>query len=126
MLKILVIGLGGFVGAVSRYGVGVAVHRHLDTSFPYGTFVVNFLGCLVLGGLLHWGTERAALSPHWHLFLTIGVLGAFTTFSTFGYETVGLLQSARWTAAGLNVVGNVLLGLSAVWLGRAGLRALGV
>ena len=100
-----------------------------DTSSPAatkGTLTVNVLGCFLLGGLMYCVQERAVLSPAVRPFLAIGVAGAFTTFSTFGYETLELVENRELAAALANVGGNVCLGLGAVWLGRTVLRATGI
>jgi len=116
--QMLVVGLGGFVGSAARYGTSGLVHKMFPMSaFPLGTLVVNLLGCLVigfLGGLLE---VRQVMGPSQRLFLLMGVLGGFTTFSTFAYETLGLLHAAEMGQAMLNVAGNVILGLTAAWLG---------
>lgn len=126
MVKILIIGAGGFLGAVARYSLSGLVHRFTGASFPYGTLTVNVLGCFLLGGLMYCVQERAVLSPAVRPFLAIGVAGAFTTFSTFGYETLELIEDRELAAALANVGTNVCLGLGAVWLGRTVLRAAGL
>lgn len=125
MTKLLVVGLGGLIGALGRYGLSGLVHRWLGSSFPYGTLAVNAAGCLLLGALMYLVEERSLLSPNARLFMGIGVLGAFTTFSTFGYETVELLRDRELWFAFLNVAGNVVLGVGAVVAGYACLRAAG-
>lgn len=124
MNKILVIGFGGFIGAVARYYASGLPYRWLGPSFPYGTLLVNVLGCLVIGALMSLGEERNVFSPELRLFVFIGILGAFTTFSTFGYETLKLLQDAQFGYALWNVGGNVLLCLAAVWGGWTAVRAI--
>ena len=94
MVKLLIIGLGGFVGAICRYGLGGWVQRLTGGTFPYGTLVVNVTGCFLIGFLLMLFEQRQLFSPTTRLFLTVGILGAFTTFSTFGYETLELLRSS--------------------------------
>ena len=126
MTKLLIVGLGGFIGAVARYGLSGLVHRLLNTSFPYGTLAVNVAGCLAMGGVVYLVEDRAMLSPEARLFVAVGILGALTTFSTFGYETFELLADRQWWLAGLSVAGNMVLGLGAVGLGRTILRAAGV
>lgn len=120
--KFLAIGCGGFIGAVSRYGLSGLAHRWWGATFPYGTLVVNVVGCLLLGGLMYLIKDRALVAPNMQLFLTVGLLGAFTTFSTFGYETIMLMRGRELTPALLNIGANVMLGLTAVWLGRTLLR----
>ncbi len=117
MWHIMVIGLGGFLGAVARYAVSGWVYRAWGSHFPYGTLAVNLLGCLGLGAVLALTEERFMVSPEWRGFLAIGVFGAFTTFSTFSYETLILLREGSFAAALLNIGISVLAGLLAVYLG---------
>ncbi|KAB2970003.1 MAG: fluoride efflux transporter CrcB [Thermoanaerobaculia bacterium] len=126
MAKVLLVGLGSFLGGIARYVLSGFVHRHLGTAFPYGTMVVNVVGCLVIGGVLHLVEDRSVLGPDVRLFIAVGLIGGFTTFSAFGYETVALLRDSDLRFALLNIAGNLLLGLGAVWLGRTILRAVGV
>ena len=118
MDKILVIGVGGFVGAVARYCLSGWVQRSTDSGFPLGTLLVNVLGCLVIGALMAAVETRQFLSPNLRLFLTIGLLGSFTTFSTFGHETIVLVNSGEIMAAMWNVGANVVLAVTAVIAGR--------
>ena len=126
MLQVLAIGFGGFLGTLARFGLSGLVHKHFDGSFPLGTLVINVLGCLVIGMLMYFIDDRSLFGPTARLFLTIGLLGGFTTFSSFGYETVELLRDGNYRSAVINVGGNVVLGLGAVWGGRALMRVLGV
>lgn len=119
MEKILIIGCGGFLGAVARYGLSGLVYRYADGPFPFGTLVVNLLGCLLIGVAMSLVEDRQMFSPNIRLFLMIGLLGAFTTFSTVGYETFALLHDSEWQLALYNVTANVVLGVCAVGLGRA-------
>ncbi len=113
----MLIGLFGAAGAVARYACSGWALRILGTGFPYGTLVVNVLGCFLLGLLTRYGQASTAIPDHWRTGLQIGLLGAFTTFSTFGYETLMQLENGDWRGAMLNVAANVLVGLAAVWLG---------
>jgi CrcB protein len=126
MFKVALIGLGGCIGAVARYGLSGLVHRYTNSAFPYGTLVVNVVGCFFIGAFLYYIESRGGLSPQLRLFAGIGVLGAFTTFSTFGYETIELAGRQEYWSVAFNILGNVFLGLTAVWLGRAALRLLGL
>lgn len=126
MDKLLIIGLGGFIGAVARYEISGLVYRQFGTSFPYGTLAVNVIGCLLIGALMYFSETRTIISQNVRLFVGIGCLGAFTTFSTFGYESLALLSERHFLSASMNVLGNVILGLGAVWLGRTILNLLGV
>lgn len=119
MTKWIAIGAGGFIGAIFRYLISGWVQnwsRSLD--FPYGTLAVNLLGCFVIGLLSYWGEQHNLFSPNARLFVFIGLLGAFTTFSTFGNETLNLLRARNELLVLLNVGAHILLGLLAVWLGR--------
>lgn len=126
MLKLLIVGLGGFIGAVARYGISGLVHRYGGDTFPWGTLAVNVIGCFLIGALVYFTTDRAVLSPNARLFVQIGILGAFTTFSTFGYETLELIRDRSFLPAIANVGANVLLGIFSVWLGRYLFRVLKV
>jgi len=115
--QILVVGLGGFFGSVARFLLSGIVHRLLPPAFPYGTLVVNVIGCLAIGYLGGLVQVRSLLGPSQRLFLLLGVLGGFTTFSTFAYETLGLAQGSEFLKAALNIGAHVTLGLTAAWLG---------
>ena len=91
MIRTLLVGAGGFLGAIARYGLGGLIHRCTSTVFPAGTLAVNTIGCLIIGVLMSLVEDRQLLAPNTRVFLMIGVLGGFTTFSSFGYETVELL-----------------------------------
>ena len=114
----LVIACGGGLGAVARYALGGWVHGWAGASYPWGTLVVNVLGSFVLGLSLRL-LEGIAAGPEWRAFLAIGVAGGFTTFSTFGYEALGLLQDGRTGAALVYALGSVVLGVVAVFTGFA-------
>lgn len=118
MRELLAVGLGGFVGAVARYSVSGWVHRWAGSAFPWGTLAVNVTGCLAIGMLMALFEGRVSSSPETRLFLGIGVLGSFTTFSTFGYETLELLRRSEPGLALANAGGNLLIGIGAVLLGR--------
>lgn len=114
---LLVTAAGGALGALSRFGLSAWVSRVLPPTFPWGTFVVNVTGCLFLGVVLR-ATEGVA-APAWRAFLTVGVAGAFTTFSTFSHENLLMLQQREYGRAVLYAGGSVLLGLVALLAGLA-------
>jgi fluoride exporter len=122
MRVIWYVALGGAVGSVIRYVVGVAVQSRSGLDFPVGTLLVNLSGCLLLGFLIHYALATPAITPEVRALLTTGLCGGYTTFSTFSYETVTLIQDGDWRRAtlyvGLSVAGSIL----AVMLGIAGAR----
>ena len=117
MLKIIYIGMGGFIGAVLRYWISGITYDKFGISFPYGTFVVNITGAFILGLFIALTENRFILHPSLKVAITIGILGAFTTFSTFCYETVALIQTGNFVKAFLNIVLSVLIGLIAILAG---------
>jgi CrcB protein len=122
--RILVIGAGGFVGAIARHVLAGLVQHRTGAYFPTGTLAVNVLGCAMMGALLAVIEERQVLGPDARAFLAVGILGSFTTFSTFGFETMELLRTGSTRLAAVNVTANVLVGLIALWVGRTLARAL--
>jgi len=119
MSKLLVIGLGGFIGSVLRYLVSGYVQQiSRSVQFPYGTLVVNVVGCFIIGFLSQLADARGVFSAEARAFVFIGILGGFTTFSTFGNETLNFLREEENFPALVNVGAHLLLGLGAVWLGR--------
>ncbi len=118
MKAILLVGTGGFIGSVLRYLCAAWVFRIFDKPwFPVGTLAVNLIGCLVIGLLGGLAEQRRLFDQEFRLLIFVGVLGGFTTFSAFAYETVALLRDARPLAAAVNVGLQVFLGLLMVWLG---------
>jgi fluoride exporter len=119
----LLVALGGALGSLARHGVTVAAARWFPATFPYGTLVVNAIGCAIFGLLLGVGESRQLLTPAVRAFCLVGVLGGFTTFSSYSAESMALLRSGAWTLALINTVGQVVIGLAAValgwWAGRA-------
>jgi CrcB protein len=109
----LLIGLGGFLGANARYLVAGWIAGHYGTAFPYGTFIINISGSFILGFFLVFISERVLVHPNWRLFFAIGFLGAYTTFSTFSFENLVLIQERSYLLAMVNMVGSVVLGLIA-------------
>ena len=117
MTNVLVVFLGGGIGASARYLLSTALSRTINSSFPYGTFVVNVLGCFLIGLLMSMFEERFLVNPALRMFLTIGILGGFTTFSTFSYETITLLNDAQFLYAGLNIALSIVTCLGATYVG---------
>lgn len=118
LLNIFIIGIGGFLGAICRYGVALWIGQRWGRSFPLGTFVVNITGSLLIGLLMPLLTERFMTNPQWRMFLAVGFLGAYTTFSTFEYETGALLKDGEWLIAGLNAALSVVVGFFALKMGE--------
>ncbi len=119
MLKtILIIGTGGFLGSVSRYLVAKFVQGHALSSFPWGTFLVNVLGCLLIGLFYGLAEKGTILSPGVRLFLTVGFCGGFTTFSTFAIENLALMRDGAFFLFLLYTGLSIFLGLLAVYLGH--------
>lgn len=119
MRNLIIIGAGGFCGAILRYLISGGVQswsRSVD--FPYGTLAVNLMGCLVIGMFTRLDEIRGILSPEMRFFIMIGLLGAFTTYSTFSNEAMNLINDRRFHLALLYVGAHVVLGLGAVLLGR--------
>jgi CrcB protein len=118
LLNLLYVGLGGFIGASLRYATGLFVGRFTTgAQFPYGTFVVNMVGCLLIGFVAGLTDSRQLLNDTSRAFVFTGMLGAFTTFSTFSYETMGLFQNGQTSPALTNLALQIILGLLAVWGG---------
>ncbi len=119
VIRLCSIGLGGFVGAVLRYLVsGWVQDRSGSIIFPFGTAAVNIIGCFIIGMLTFLVETRSYFSVETRAFVLIGLLGSFTTFSTFGSETLVLLRSGRIDMAALYAGGQVVIGVLMVWLGR--------
>ena len=119
LVKLSLIGAGGFTGAVLRFLVSSWVQgRSSSVLFPFGTLTVNMIGCLLIGFLSALVELKAMFSPETRSFIFIGLLGAFTTFSTFGNETLSLIRANRIELALINAGGQVVLGVFLVWLGR--------
>lgn len=115
--RILIVGFGGFLGAALRYVVSSVTAEYFG-SFPIGTLIVNVAGGFVMGVLMEAGNSLWPISTETRLFLTTGILGGLTTFSTFSYETVSYLSNGKYLMGGLNAGLNLALALFACWLGR--------
>lgn len=120
LINAAMVGSGGFIGALARYGLSGLVHRQVPfATFPYGTMAVNLMGCCAIGVIAGLAESRQLFGPEFRTFALIGVLGGFTTFSTFGYETFAMLRDAEYLRVAANVGVHVILGLALVWLGYA-------
>ncbi len=117
MQNYFIIGAGGFIGAIARYVIGVWIGQRWGRTFPLGTFAINVSGSFLIGLLMALFTERYMVNPQWRLFLVVGFLGAYTTFSTFEYETGSLLRDGETMIALLNIVCSVAAGFAALKLG---------
>ena len=117
MKALVFIALGGAFGAMLRYGASLGVYAIAGRSFPYGTLFVNVSGSLLMGVLSVLMLERMAIAPEWRAAILVGVLGSFTTFSTFSIETLNLLEQGDVMRAVANIAFSVLLCLAAVWFG---------
>lgn len=126
MIKLLIVGAGGFLGAISRYALSGIVHRWVPGAFPIGTLCVNLIGCFLIGALMTLVQDRKLFTPEGRLLFGVGILGSLTTFSTFGYETVELMRGGESRMAFLSVAANVVLGVAGVILGRFAVKVLGV
>lgn len=123
-MQLVLVALGGALGAVCRYLLGNVVSRTLGSPLPWGTFVINLVGCLAMGFLMTVIVERELLPAAWRLFLCVGLLGGFTTFSSFGYETLMLVAEGNILAAAGYSCGSVILGLAAAGIGVLAARAI--
>lgn len=117
MTNVVLVFLGGGLGAAARYLMQGAVYKVTGSSFPYGTISVNVLGCFIIGLLMAGFEERFAVNPSLRIFLTIGILGGFTTFSSFSFETIALMRDGQLLAASLNVILSVVICLAATYVG---------
>lgn len=119
MNNILLVGIGGFIGSVLRYlASGYVQTLTKSFEFPYGTLAVNLIGCFIIGFLAELADARSVFSSESRAFVFVGILGGFTTFSSFGNETMNLMRDGEMTPALANIGAHIVLGLSAVWLGR--------
>lgn len=117
MQKYLLIGLGGALGSVARYWVGSTIAGRIGAKFPYGTFVINITACVVIGFTLTYMSKRAELNPAWRYLIPVGFIGAYSTFSTYEWETLSTMRSGAFALSALYALGSLILGLAAVWGG---------
>ena len=117
MQKYLLIALGGALGSIARYWVGSTVANRMGIKFPYGTFIVNLTACLVIGFSLTYLGKRTELNPAWRFLIPVGFIGAYSTFSTYEWETLSTLRAGAFFMAALYAFGSLFVGLAAVWCG---------
>ena len=117
MSKYMYIAVGGALGSIARFWVGSAVASRLGTKFPYGTFVINITACVIIGFSLTFLAKRTDLNPAWRFLVPIGFVGAYSTFSSYEWETVSTLRNGDFSMAALYAFGSLFLGLAAVWCG---------
>ena len=117
MQKYLLIAFGGALGSMARYWVGTAVANRMGTKFPYGTFVINITACVIIGFSLTVLAKRADLNPAWRFLVPVGCSGAYSTFSTYEWETLSTIRTGAFLLAALYAVSSLILGLAAVWAG---------
>ena len=118
MLKYVVVGIGGFAGAIARYALGAYIGGRFGVRFPLGTFIINMSGSFLIGLILAL-FDRTTASAYWRYLIPIGFIGAYTTFSTFEYETLRAIQDGQLMTGLLNVVLSLVIGFIAVWAGAA-------
>lgn len=118
MQKLLFVGIGGFIGASLRYLISVNSAKLFGTRLPYGTLIVNVLGAILIGLIIELSLTKSLIPSNLKLFLTTGIMGGLTTFSTFSYETIGLFSAGSSMLATLNIGLNLFLSLSGVVLGQ--------
>jgi CrcB protein len=118
------ISLGAVAGASSRYALSRFIAKVYSTAFPYGTLLINITGSLLLGWFMIWSTERAIPDPRWRLLICVGFCGAYTTFSSYAFESVSLLEKGQWALFGANVLLSNILCLAAAIAGGAIARSM--
>ncbi len=111
------VGMGAIVGANARYVIGQILADRAGTDFPYGTMLVNITGSLVIGIVLTLLTEQFLVDPHWRLLLVVGFLGSYTTFSSYTYEALALVERSEWSPALLYMIGSNVAGLLTCYAG---------
>ena len=117
LLNLLLIAVGGALGSTARYLFSLLIQRASGTLFPIGTFAVNCVGCLVFGAIAGAAEQRVQIAPELRLFLLVGILGGFTTFSSYAFESFVLVRDGQFAAALVNIVGQVIAGLGGMWIG---------
>ena len=124
MIGVVAIVIGGALGSLCRYFMSMNIYLLLGKSFPYGTLAVNILGSIIMGSVYILVMEKITISEELRAGITVGFLGAFTTFSAFSIETMNLIESGEITKAGLNIILSVILCIVGCWLGMSITRQL--
>lgn len=117
MEKFVLISIGAVLGANARYWTSDWIAQRWGSAFPWGTLLINLTGSFILGFFITLATQRLLIDPRWRILLTVGFLGAYTTFSTYTYESIDLILKGQWALGLLNLFGSAVLGLAAVGLG---------
>ena len=117
MQKYFLIAFGGALGSMARYWVGTTIAGRMGTKFPYGTFVINITACMIIGFSLTFLAKRADLNPAWRFLVPVGFIGAYSTFSTYEWETLSTIRTGAFLLAASYAVSSLILGLAAVWGG---------
>jgi CrcB protein len=115
--KYFLIAFGGALGSMARYWVGTTIASRMGTKFPYGTFVINITACMIIGFSLTFLAKRADLNPAWRFLVPVGFIGAYSTFSTYEWETLSTVRTGAFLLAAFYAVSSLILGLAAVWGG---------
>jgi len=115
--KYLFIAFGGSLGSMARYWVGSTIASRMGTKFPYGTFVINITACMIIGFSLTFLAKRADLNPAWRFLVPVGFIGAYSTFSTYEWETLSTIRTGAFLLAAFYAISSLILGLAAVWGG---------
>lgn len=118
MVKVFLVGIGGFIGASSRYLITIVMSRFISSTFPYGTLLCNIIGAFLIGIFMAISSTHNWMSNEVTLFLTTGILGGLTTFSTFSYETISLFETGAYVMASLNIFGSIILCLGFAAIGK--------
>jgi fluoride exporter len=117
VLKYFLVALGGALGSMARFWIGSTVANRMGTKFPFGTFVINIAACVFIGFTLTFMARRTGLNPAWRFLVPVGLIGAFSTFSTYEWETLSTIRNGAFLMAALYAAGSLIFGLAAVWGG---------